>query len=307
MGDTTHISWADATFNPWIGCAKVSPGCTHCYAERDMDHRWGRARWGKGQRRVRTSDANWRKPRLWNRHALEQGVRLRVFCASLGDVFDPEVPINWLVDLLTLIDDTPALDWLLLTKRPHLVRETLFDASAGGIEDFRHMPNVWLGTTAEDQTRLELRVPHLLSIEARVRFLSCEPLLGPLDLAYALFNGADDLGALPGLHWVIAGGESGPRARPMHPAWARSLRDQCQAAGVPFHFKQWGEWLPDDQAHVLGDETQAAILTGTGPRSMGVYHPPRGPGQRAEVYRVGKRAAGRLLDGRTWDEVPHVG
>jgi protein gp37 len=362
MGETTEISWCDATFNPWMGCEKVSPGCAHCYAERDMDHRWGKVKWGKGQERVRTSDANWRKPLAWDRKAKAEGVRRRVFCASLADVFDPAVPKAWRRELLQLIDDTPNLDWLLLTKRPGLVPELLAETSNGAIVDFRHMPNVWLGTTVEDQARADERIPQLLAVRAAVRFLSCEPLLGPLELGLDLVEpdagdgirprgGYQHHAQCPGwcdyacggewfvgekpIHWIIAGGESGPGARPSHPDWFRSLRDQCQAADVPFHFKQWGEWKPicamsDGETDALYVsrvqaktwESQEALDDSFGRRCtvpelilrMDGRH--RSPGDpeafRSDVpgwpamhaFQVGKSAAGRLLDGRTWDGVP---
>lgn len=260
MGETTGIEWCDHTFNPWIGCTKVSPGCAHCYAETLMDKRLGRVAWGPSAERKRTSPANWKLPVRWNKAANGAARRPRVFCASLADVFDPVVPRSWRAELMTLIDDTPNLDWLLLTKRPELVQELLRDASNGGIDDFRHMPNVWLGTTVEDNARGAERIPHLLSIEARVRFLSCEPMLEHIGLDVLCFNGADSFGAMPGIHWVIAGGESGPSARPMHPDWARSLRDQCAAAGVPFLFKQWGEH--DSSGDWVGKHAAGRALDG---------------------------------------------
>ena len=214
--------------------------------------------------------------------------RPRVFCASLADWLDDEVPIEWLADLLALIHATPNLDWQLLTKRPELFRHRLHKISRDSELACRwHMlfqapPNVWLGTSVEDQTRAAERIPLLLQTPAAVRFLSCEPLLG--DICLSNFNprlgpGYDFEG---GIHWVIAGGESGPHARPMDPAWARSLRDQCTAAGVPFFFKQWGEWLPSGQ-----DDAQG-----------------RNQCTDADFLRVGKHRAGRLLDGREWNEMP---
>ena len=241
MGRDSKIEWTDHTFNPWIGCTKVSAGCKHCYAETRMDHRFGQVKWGPGQERKRTSAANWKLPARWNKEAEGAARRPRVFCASLADVFDPDVPTAWRAELLTLIDDTPNLDWLLLTKRPELVRALLMEASNGNVWDFRHMPNVWLGTTVENQLSADERIPHLLGVWARVRFLSCEPLLGLVQLGICAGDGFSffdyGLGAGFGhVDWVIAGGESGPNARPMHPDWARDLRDQCAAAGAPFLF-----------------------------------------------------------------------
>ncbi len=146
--------------------------------------------------------------------------------------------------------------------------------------------HVWLGTTVENNAEATKRIPTLLDVPAAVRFLSCEPLLGPVDLAYALFNGADSFGTMPGIHWVIAGGESGGGARSAHPEWARSLRDQCRAANVPFFFKQWGEWAPMGQTAHEGFKRLHDF----------------GDGQFME--RVGKAAAGRKLDGLEWSEMP---
>lgn len=260
----TAIEWTDHTFNPWIGCTKISPGCAHCYAEtRDIRLHQGK-HWGKGAPRHRTSAANWSEPQKWNREARDAQaahyppsvpyVRPRVFCASLADWLDDEVPVQWLSDLLCLaIFKCTHLDWLLLTKRPQhwaerLIEVAKLDDIGGQIAQQwlagKVPPNVWVGTTVEDQARADERIPELLSIPAKVRFLSCEPLLGPVHLRKAAKGIAHIEGnvKLDGIHWVICGGESGPQARPMHPDWARSLRDQCMAAGVPFLFKQWGEW-----------------------------------------------------------------
>lgn len=268
MAENSKIEWTTHTFNPWTGCTKVSPGCAHCYAE-GWSKRSGIVKWGKGQPRRRTLDANWREPLKWDRDAAESGIRARVFCASLADWLDDEVPIEWLADLLDLIRLTPNLDWLLLTKRPenwqsritaarnHFtpsnfetalwlnnwlppspVGKDCRETASGLIEKMVTPPhNVWIGTTVEDQTRAELRLPDLLvDIPARIRFLSCEPLLGPVNLSLR----ADRMDMPKGIDWIIAGGESGPGCRPFDPDWARSLRDQCAAAGVAFFMKQMG-------------------------------------------------------------------
>lgn len=257
MGSTTEISWCDATFNPWEGCTKVSPGCAHCYAEA-RNQRWsGGKNWGKGAPRRRTSVSNWKQPLKWDRdagrslNARTTIDRPRVFCASLADWLDEEVPLEWLADLLALIHAAPNLDWILLTKRPenwfHRLSLLPLDRYPQELVDwvvawmYKDPPaNVWIGATVEDQTRAEERIPLLLSIPARVRFLSCEPLLGPLDLAFTCFNGADSFGTMPGIHWAICGGESGHGARSMNPDWARELRFQCDNAGVAFFMKQMG-------------------------------------------------------------------
>lgn len=243
MSENTKIEWADHTFNPWEGCTKVGPGCDNCYAE-NRNSRFGGGQainWGPGAPRRRTSPANWNKPRKWNEEAKRLGIRYRVFCASLADVFDNAVPLQWREDLFNLIAATPNLDWLLLTKR-------IGNAPAMVSIIPGHLPqNVWLGITVVNQAEANRDIPKLLAIPASVRFLSMEPLLGPVDLRQAHIAPV----RLPRVDWVIVGGESGPGARPMHPDWARSLRDQCNAAGVPFLFKQWGEWIPM-MGHVEG-------------------------------------------------------
>jgi protein gp37 len=220
MGDNTKIEWADKTFNPWIGCQNVSPGCDHCYAEA-LTNRYGWTEWGPHGLRKRTSEANWRKPLQWAKAA--KGTRPRVFCASLADVFDNRSPEGARADLFALIRQTPELDWLLLTKRPQNIRRMLPADWDNGY------PNVWLGTTCEDQQNYGLRWPILFSIPAKIRFISYEPAIGPLRLPYPY-------GAVP--DWLICGGESGSGARHMAPDWARAIRDDCSAAGVAFFMKQ---------------------------------------------------------------------
>lgn len=263
MSENSKIEWCDHTFNPWLGCTKVSPGCDHCYAEQLMDTRMHRARWGAGQPRVRTSATNWREPVKWNaRHAeffVANGRRQRVFCESLADVFDNAIDPAWRRDLFDLIVDTPNLDWLLLTKRIGNVQQMV---QAATLCDF--LPsNVWLGATIVNQEEADRDIPKLLAVPARVRFLSMEPLLGPVDISRHLdyCEKLDKHGISRraggqhikcdkhcGISWVIAGGESGAGARLMHPDWARSLRDQCSAAGVPFFMKQMTKKapIPDD-------------------------------------------------------------
>ena len=272
MGETTDISWANSTFNPWIGCTRVSDGCRFCYAE-SLSTRYGWVKWGPGETRKRTSAANWRKPLAWNRAALKAGVRHRVFCASLADVFDHEAPTGARDDLWNLIRQCRELDWQLLTKRPENIAQYLPDDWGVG------WPHVWLGVSVESDKYVS-RIQTLRATPAAVRFVSVEPLLGPVDLDLTRLS--PRLTGVPGIDWVIAGGESGPGARPMHPDWARSIRDQCIAAGVSFHFKQFGEWVPFiggfGNEHIFED------------------------GQA--VLRVGKKDAGRILDGQTWDQFP---
>lgn len=292
MGENTNIEWAHHTFNPWEGCTKVGPGCDHCYAEA-RNKRFHGGNWGPGAPRRRTSPSNWAKPRRWNTQAAEKGVRYRVFCASLADVFDNEVPAEWRADLFKLISETPNLDWLLLTKRIGNVASML-------PENFSRLtfPNVWLGATVVNQKEADRDIPELLNLSPAVAWLSMEPLLGDVDITEYLFGKKWLLSEVPmngWLDWVIVGGESGACARPMHPDWARSLRDQCQAADVPFLFKQWGEWA--ERESPLWPETfDYRIENGTGY----YFHDEDGPW----MSRIGKKKAGRLLDGRTWDEFP---
>jgi protein gp37 len=235
VAENSGIVWTNHTFNPWIGCTKVSAACDHCYAER-WDSRFGGGHWGPKAPRRRTK--NWGAPVKWNREAWHQGIRYRVFCASLADVFDNHVLAEWRADLWQLIYDTPNLDWLLLTKRPQNMVKMLPQDWGNGY------PNVWLGVTVENQQEADRRIPDLLAVPAVVRFLSCEPLLGPIDIGIGVRKPSKgdlhyDQKTRP-IGWVIVGGESGPGFRHTDPAWFRALRDECVAARVPFLFKQWG-------------------------------------------------------------------
>jgi protein gp37 len=175
MGENSAIEWTDHTFNPWVGCTKISPACDHCYAE-GWAKRTGQPEMWHGKRR-RTTPANWREPLKWNAAAQKAGERARAFCASLADVFDNQVPEEWRSDLWSRISATKHLDWLLLTKRPQNIAKMLPETWGNG------WPNVWLGTTVENQDEADRRIPHLLAVPAAVRFLSCEPLLGAVDLS----------------------------------------------------------------------------------------------------------------------------
>lgn len=244
--EKSKIEWTDHTWNPWIGCTRVSPGCVNCYAETMMDKRYGKVKWGPQGKRVRTSADYWKQPLKWNREAAAAGERRRVFCASLADVFEYKRDQardmhSWRTELFSLIRTTPHLDWLFLTKRPELV----FAIAPWFINEIEEYPNVWIGTSVENQEYADKRIPELLKIPAAVRFLSVEPLLGPVDISQWLscdtcldrrvhWCGANLV------DWVIVGGESGPNARPMHPDWARAIRDQCLEAGTPFFMKQMG-------------------------------------------------------------------
>lgn len=358
MAENSKIEWTDHTFNPWRGCTKVHAGCANCYAEREAKRfPQNRGIWGEHGTRVMASPDAWRAPLKWNRDAEKAGVRKRVFCASLADVFEDwqgeilDHNGNTLVreqagdrayktarsdgdylvtmsdlrrDLFALIDATPHLDWLLLTKRPENIRRmwpqivcemcggTGQDPQpeddprcdecdgTGGIPPRRR--NVWLGTSISDQATADRYVPDLVKCRdhSPVLFLSGEPLLGPTTLD------------LTGIDWVIVGGESGPHARPMHPDWPRALRDQCQAAGVAFHFKQHGEWLAINDMPI-----ELLIRADSFSQTSLLFNGLRNGAITSEIcrqletlptllYRVGKADAGRLLDERTWDEFPQL-
>jgi len=302
----TTIEWATHTFNPWSGCAKISAGCAHCYAAALPPRMRRGAAWGPEAERQPATDTYWRQPLGWARAAAREGVRPRVFCASTADVFEDRPDLDPLrIRLWELIRATPELDWLLLTKRPHRM--------AAWAREHGWPDNAWAGTSVEDQAAADARVPHLLAVPARVRFLSCEPLLGPVDLSAWLHRGHESDGRggwmpVPSpIHWIIVGGESGPRARPMRPSWARVLRNEAHCYEVAFFFKQWGEWGPseDIEAHAL---IPPAVWRGA--RDEGVFEQRvwvDGAGLGAapeEVFRVGKARAGRLLDGRTHDALP---
>ncbi len=295
--ENSKIEWTHHTFNPWWGCVKVSPGCEHCYAE-SFSKRTGHNIWGPAKTTERRlfGDKHWNEPVKWNIAAKAVGERHRVFCASMADVFEdhPQV-VDERRRLLDLISHTPHLDWLLLTKRPENINHMIEEAtgfSESSMWFHAVGDRVWIGTSVESQATADSRIPELLQVPAKVRFLSCEPLLGPvsLDAWFGLDDGNEwrdclcdeidpsdrpcmvcesrqELGQASGINWVIVGGESGHSARPMHQDWALSLRDQCCAAGVAFFFNQWGE------------------------------HDINGA-------RIGKKTAGRLLDGRVWNETP---
>lgn len=217
-------------FNPWIGCTKVSAGCKFCYAD-VLDHRWGNDSWGPGKPRRVTSDANWNKPVQWNRAAEKAGKRTKVFCASLADVFDAEGPPDARERLWKLIENTPFLDWQLLTKRPenivNFVPKKWLDSP---------LYNVWYGTSVEDN-KVRDRIEILSEIPAEIRFLSAEPLIGPIDFPPEVIK----------MNWIIFGGESGPNARPMDLNWVRDGIKVCGPLGIAIFVKQLGEvWAKEN-------------------------------------------------------------
>lgn len=311
MAETTKIEWAHATINNWWGCTKVSPGCAHCYADA-LSNRLGKDIWGPGKPREDHRPGSEKTALKLHRKATRENRRLRIFGGSMCDWLDPEVPPEWLADMLDLIRRTPRLDWLLLTKRPELWSRRInqvMDVAHARCNGYLLDPmrawlrgwffatsiphNIWIGATAEDQPRLEQRLPALINIPARIRFLSCEPLLGPLDLGHAYPNPFGHI-ERDLIHWVICGGESGPKARPMHPDWAGHLRTQCVEAHIPFYFKQWGEWLPNCQYQENDHERLAPLERGERQLDMATT-----------TYRVGKKHAGRQLDGQTWNQIPN--
>lgn len=221
MGENTKISWAHHTFNPWWGCTPVSPGCDNCYAKA-LDKRFGGDYWNPKIQPRRTGDQNWNQVRRWNRKAEKSGEQTRVFCGSMMDWCDNKVPDEWRADLWQLVRETPSLTWLMLTKRTERIAKCLPADWGDGY------PNVWLGTTIEDQVRMS-RVSILADIKAKVKFISAEPLL-------------DDISAinLRGIDWVIIGGEAGPKCRHMSPIWVDNLICECRLENVPVWFKQWG-------------------------------------------------------------------
>jgi protein gp37 len=287
MSDKTRIEWTDATWNPVTGCTKVSDGCKHCYAERE----WARI----AAPRAKPNRYTGRKFTDVREHGdiLDQPLRWRrprrIFVNSMSDLFHPDVSALFVADVFAVMAACPQHTFQVLTKRAGLMQALLDDPRFRAVAEeslalytdaplIWPLPNVWLGVSVEDQATADQRIPLLIDTPTHRRWVSCEPLLGPVDLtAWAELGGFDTTLGIsnPGLDWVVAGGESGPKARPMHPDWVRGLRDQCAAADVPFLFKQWGEWLPDE-------------------RDPEMWH------------KVGKKAAGRLLDGVLHDGYPRA-
>lgn len=301
MGIGTEISWTHDTVNPWWGCVKVSPACTNCYAE-TLSHRWKRAEWGPSAPRWLRVDKAIGELRRSVHRARKEGEPRRVFIASMSDFFEdredlvaPRLEVWRALHELAgelLPDGRPCIVPLLLTKRPEVM--------AVWAREHGWPSNAWAGTTVEDQRRADERIPHLLLVPAQVRFLSCEPLLEALSLQ------------IDGLGWVIAGGESGPKARPSHPDWFRAIRDACAAAGVPFHFKQWGAW--SSQRTADGDPPLPLSHLPEGAEwwaradvhEWAVTHDGDGNWYGHHAVRVGKKRAGRALDGVEHSGVPEV-
>ncbi|QDH92849.1 hypothetical protein KNU62_gp64 [Gordonia phage Bakery] len=317
MSDRTGIEWTDATWNPVTGCTKVSAGCDHCYAETLAERFRGTAgHYFENGFDVQLRENKLREPLGWRKPR-------KVFVNSMSDLFHDAVPDEYISRVFAMMALTPQHTYQVLTKRHARMRallsvpDLLRDYPFWEVLDHRWpLPNVWLGVSTENQQWAEIRIPALLDTPAAVRFISAEPLLGPVRLCCCITAGPDLEGpsefcwmhGRSSLDWVIVGGESGRGARPMHPQWARDIRDQCVAAGVPFLFKQWGQWgLEGDTAHYLAtDGTLYApgdLTYPDGPRYADALRAGHNRGLHT-VYRVGKGRAGRELDGRTWDQYP---
>ena len=362
MADKTHIEWADATWNPITGCSVVSPGCTNCYAMRLAGTRLKHLPSRAGLTQDSKAGPVWNGKVRFNKQGLDQPLRWwrprRIFVCAHGDLFHPAIPDEWIDQAFAVMALAPQHVFIVLTKRgarmrywfrrerghtapaeclaelyldehPQIAERWPLDkerAIGVGLRGWP-LPNVWLGVSVEDHERADERIPDLLATPAAVRFISAEPLLGPLDLGSYLLSvrGKHDqrvrlpmldseegraprqgyLGEAIGLDWVIAGGESGPNARPMHPDWARSLRDQCIAARVPFFFKQWGEWLAGENlGWPLARWQDGQEGKHDSPDHIEWRHFTTPGEYGAFTIRVGKRAAGRLLDGHEWSEFP---
>lgn len=304
MGQNSHISWTTHTFNSIHGCTKVSLGCKNCYAE-TLSKRFGKDIWGPTAARLPMSVKYWHQLILWDAAARKAGRRDRVFCNSMSDLFEgPETCQNAasyqvVADgrrrLLRSIPYLPNLTFLLLTKRTENILPMVADVWQSDWPQ-----NAWIGTSVEDQENTDRRVALLRAVPAPIHFLSVEPMLGQVTLP-------PDFLALGSSAWVIAGGESGHQSRPGHADWYRRLRDQAVAGGVPFHFKQHGNWLHDSQLDNL-DSSSIGVDQGLNPARLYV----RGCQSRhdwsdgSRSFNVGKKEAGRLLDSRTWDEMPEV-
>ncbi|MEM7358274.1 MAG: phage Gp37/Gp68 family protein [Pseudomonadota bacterium] len=274
MAKNSNIEWTHHTFNPWWGCEKVSPACKHCYAQ-TWAKRCGKGDlWKAGSERRFFTDRHWNDPLKWDQAARTSGQRQRVFCASMADVFELRDDLSETRERLWhLIERTTNLDWLLLTKRI----ETVSDLVPWSPKDWPE--NVWLGTTVENQKYADMRIPVLAKCGAKTKFLSCEPLLGKTSIKKWASS----------IDWIIAGGESGANSRPMHPTWLRKLRDECDQNNIPFHFKQWGNWFPIDSSSELNFKNKQIIHI-----------------DNVEMVNIGKKKAGRILDGQEWNGLPNV-
>ena len=292
MGSNSSIEWTKHTWNPWVGCFKVSPGCKNCYMYREQNH------YGNDPKEIRrTKPATFTKPLFW----AEKDPGL-VFTSSWTDFFLPEADPQWRADAWDIIRNTPQNTYQILTKRIENVPEMLPDDWGQG------WPHVWLGVSVENQEMADLRIPQLIRIPARIRFLSIEPLIAPVDLHIAWLNYnatvPGDNSLWDGVDWVIVGGESGlaAHARPMHPKWASAIQHQCELFQLPFFFKQWGQWAPgpvtkpDGRSRVLfRDGIFTDVNWATDGRSLS---------HGTAMAPVGKKKAGAILNYREWKQFP---
>lgn len=324
------IGWCDYTFNPFIGCTKISPACDNCYAETIAKRFFPAAKWGNHPR-VLTSEANWRKPLAWNKRSqanfnafeqfkntqgmtdeqlLEQGfikpIQPKVFCGSMCDVFDNQIMNGYRFSLFKMIYEAPHLTWLLLTKRIGNVEKIFSQVKDCFVFNSSEWPfaNIWLGITVCNQEEADRDIPKLLQLPAAKRFLSIEPMLGYVDLSKWIGQ----------IDWVIVGGETGHKARPLHPLWAVSIRDQCQVADVPFFFKQWGEWAPRGYYFKLEEKELWQIdpqckkwprvirLTESGKNGRIMEN--CDGGEDVHMQRIGAKKAGCLLIDKEWKQFP---
>lgn len=311
---STKIEWVKNsdgtqgdTWNPITGCTRVSTGCTHCFAER-MAARL-QAMGKPGYQGTVDKNGRWTGQINFIESALEIPLKRKkptvYFANSMSDLFHADVEFDWLDSIWSVMARCPQHTFQILTKRASL----LSDRVQAMVDIYGILPNVWLGVSVENQAAADERIPYLLQAPAAIRFLSCEPLLGPLDLEDLAFEkaGPDWAGYNPLVDWIICGGESGPHARPMHPQWPRNLRDQCLASGVPFFFKQWGNLLPGELDPNEPDKMFPWRNWQDGSRSW--LMPELGQVDLPPVaYRnVGKKEAGHLLDGREWSQFPQTG
>lgn len=318
----SKIEWTDETWNPIVGCTWASSGCDGCYAARDA---FGRLSGTDVYRGLATMHEESGLPRFtgevrvlgpgnpWTKDRFEEPLHWkkprRVFVNSMSDLFHPSVPQEDLFRIFSVMAQADQHTFQVLTKRPERMRAAVewlgyrFESSEYDHDVPWPLPNVWLGTSIEDQETADRRVPKLLDVHAAVRFLSIEPLIGAVSLAGWLEETSPEDATLPApVDWVIVGGESGPKARPMHRTWVRDLRDECVDARIPFHFKQWGEFVPSTEDSPIHRTGLVARPDGTFRHRLG--NAPR-DGEIA-IHRPGKKAAGRELDGRTWDEEPEL-
>lgn len=331
MAGDSKIEWTDATWNPIVGCSIVSPGCTNCYAMKDAWRKHhnpklahyhgltksvnGNAVWTGDVRQapnhILTAPLHWRQPRM-------------IFVNSMGDLFHESIPDEWIDRVFAVMALAPHHTFQVLTKRAERMREYVANCEVRLTDHLRiywaprdpwpltfdgfkvwPLPNVWLGISAERQQEADERIPHLLSTPSAIRFVSAEPLLGRIYLEKFLqCTGMPDCEVCEAggrrLDWIIVGGESGPHARPMHPQWARDIRDQCEAAGVPFFFKQWGEWLEWPDSEFSSEEAESLEL-----QNRYAYFQRSSADPYIHMRRVGKKSAGRLLDGKEHNAFPN--